>query len=267
MRLGVIIFGLGALATGVMDLLWGAFDPSHQPIQAWGDHVPGSGALAYIVGALLVVGGTAVTITRSRSLGGAILMLVYLLFAAFWLPRLYTAPLVLGVHPGVYIGVLGGICQQLIVVCAAYVTYTWAKPSNVSHTPSPVVRWAFGLSSIDFGLQHLTNLHSLENVAMVPTWMPFGSTFWIVLTGVAFLLAGIAILIGTADVLAARLLAAMLLVFSVVTLIPILLAAPHDEGNWGGNMYEIVAAASAWILAEALATTRGWTKPAAVADS
>jgi len=42
-----------------------------------------------------------------------------------------------------------------------------------------------------------------------------GGNFWAILTGTAFALAGIAILSGILDVLAARLLALMLLVFSV----------------------------------------------------
>jgi hypothetical protein len=56
--------------------------------------------------------------------------------------------------------------------------------------------------------------------------------------------------IAVLDVLAARLLALMFVVFSVVTLVPGLLAAPHDQANWGGNTYEILVAASVWILAE-----------------
>lgn len=44
---------------------------------------------------------------------------------------------------------------------------------------------------------------------MIPNWMPFGGAFWVVLTGVAFVLPGLAILSGILDVLAERLLALM----------------------------------------------------------
>jgi hypothetical protein len=91
----------------------------------------------------------------------------------------------------------------------------------------------------------------------VPAWMPLGPTFWVAFTGVAFIAAGLAIIIRVADVLAARLLSLMLLVFSSTTLASFLIAAPKMEGNWGANTYNIIAAASAWILADWLAD-RPW---------
>ncbi len=237
MKLGIWVFGLATTATGVVDLIWRALDPKHQPLQAWGDHVPGSSIYAYAIGILLIAGGAAVLGARTRRAGAALLALVYLIVAGFWLPRLVTAPEYLGQSLGVYVGVLAGICGALLVAFAASIVYAGRV--------SPAVRIAFGLCAIIFGLQHLLNLHSPNNTAMVPGWMPFGQVFWVVLTGTAFVLAGLAIIIRIGDILAARLLALMFLVFSVVTLIPFLVAAPHDEGNWGGNLYELVVAASA----------------------
>lgn len=245
MKVGIWIFGLAQIATGVVNLVWGALDPDHQPLKAWGDHVPGSSIYAYAIGIMLVVGGAAVLSPRTRRPGAVVLALVYLAVAIFWVPRLHTAPAILGQTPGVYVGILAGICAALIVVYAALIVYDGRV--------SPAVRIAFGLCAVVFGLQHLLNLHSPNNTAMVPAWMPFGQVFWVVFTGAAFVLAGIAIVIRVADVTAAKLLALMLLVFSAVTLVPGLIAFPHEEGNWGGNFYEIVAAASAWIVAESLA--------------
>ncbi|HTV74386.1 MAG TPA: hypothetical protein VME66_11890 [Candidatus Acidoferrales bacterium] len=247
MRPAVYLFGLAAIGTGIVDLVWGAFDTDHQPLQAWGDHVPGSHLFAYIVGVLLVAGGVAVFSERSRRFGASVLAVIYLVFAIFWLPRLYTAPHFLGQYPRVYIGVLAGICSNIIVVCAAMI---------VSGSATTATRWIFGLCTIIFGLQHWTNLNGPNNIEMVPSWMPFGQIFWVGLTGTAFILAGIAILIRIADVLAARLLALMFFVFSVVTLIPGLIAFPREEVNWGGNIYEFIAVASAWILADWLVARR-----------
>jgi len=254
MRIAIFVYGLAAMATGIVDLVYGAFDPAHQPIQAFGDHVPGSHALAYVVGVCLIVGGAAVLNRRSARIGAVILAAVYLLMAIFWLPRFHTAPMYLGYTPKVYIGVLGGVCQELVVVCAALVVYVVAsRPGSRVERAMPVVRWVFGLSTIDFGLQHLTGISNPLNTEMVPVWMPFGSAFWIVLTGMAFVLAGIAVLSGVQGVLATRLLALMFFVFSAVTLLPGLITDPHGESNWGGNAYEFVVVGSAWIFAEWLA--------------
>jgi uncharacterized membrane protein YphA (DoxX/SURF4 family) len=91
---------------------------------------------------------------------------------------------------------------------------------------------------------------------MIPKWMPLGGAFWAVFTGIAFVLAGLAILSGVLDVLAARLLGLMLLVFSAVVLAPLPLASPHDHVAWGANAYNLAAVGAAWIVADWLATRR-----------
>ena len=45
-NLGIYVYGLSSAAVGIMDFIWGGFDPAHQPIQAFGDHIPGSQILA-----------------------------------------------------------------------------------------------------------------------------------------------------------------------------------------------------------------------------
>jgi hypothetical protein len=89
-----------------------------------------------------------------------------------------------------------------------------------------------------------------DNIVYVPTWMPLGREFWVIATGICFVLAGLAILSGILDVLAPRLLALMLFVFSAVTLVPGIVAFPHRHDVWGGNAYQLAAVAAAWIFAD-----------------
>jgi hypothetical protein len=67
---------------------------------------------------------------------------------------------------------------------------------------------------------------------MIPKWMPLGAAFWVVISGIAFLLAGLAILSGILKALAARLLALMLLIFEVV-LVSLVFAHPGAHQVWG----------------------------------
>jgi hypothetical protein len=69
-------------------------------------------------------------------------------------------------------------------------------------------------------------------------------------------LAGLAILSGILDALAARLLALMLLIFSALVLAPMVFAYPHNHIAWGGNAYNLAAVGAAWILADWLSTRR-----------
>ena len=91
---------------------------------------------------------------------------------------------------------------------------------------------------------------------MIPGWMPLTPEFWIVLTGIAFVLAGVAILAQVLDVLAARMLTAMLLLFDVLVLVRLPLASPHNHVAWGANAYNLAAAGAVWIFAESIARRR-----------
>ncbi len=252
-RVGVYLYGFASAAAGVMDFIWGDFDTSHQPIQAFGDHIPGREILAYITAVWMIAGGVAIVWRRSARAGAAALASIYFVFAVFWLPRFYTAAHYVGFRISVEIGVFAGFGSQLIAVAAGALVYSFLAAQNALWPRTILVaRWIFGVCSIAFGLGHLTSIQ--ENTIYVPRWMPLGGEFWTIVTGICFVLAGLAILSGILDVLAARLLALMFLVFNLVALPPFIFANPHRHAAWGGNTYNLAAVASAWILAASLAT-------------
>ena len=155
---------------------------------------------------------------------------------------------------------LAALAQQLILVVAAVIIYASSYARNSASRPSLppaaalICRWTFGLCSVFFGLAHFTGMQDVA--PMIPRWMPFGGSFWAVLTGIAFVLAGLAMLSKVLDVLAARLLALMLLIFSAVVLAPMIFAYPHNHIAWGGNAYNLAAVGTAWIFGDWLATCR-----------
>jgi uncharacterized membrane protein YphA (DoxX/SURF4 family) len=91
---------------------------------------------------------------------------------------------------------------------------------------------------------------------MVPTWIPGGSAFWAWLTGLAHLAAGLALIAGIQPILAARLLAAMFLVFQLCVWAPGLFTVPANHVIWSGNAVNLSAVAAAWVLADWLARAR-----------
>jgi uncharacterized membrane protein len=254
-KLGIYLYGIGTVAAGVFDLIWGEFEPAHQPIQAWGD-VPHHWVVAYVAAVCLILAGAAVLFRRTAQIGAVACAVLYSAFALFSFPRFVTAPRILGHHVSIYIGILGGVAQQAILVAAALMVYTYFATRL---TPAPdavriVTRWIFGLSSINFGIDHFNAVRIVA--AMVPSWMPFAGNFWAVLTGIAFLLAGLAIISRVLDVLAARLLGLMLLVFSALTLAPSVPAHVHNHVAWGSNAYNLAAVGGVWIFSEWIACRR-----------
>lgn len=257
MRISVSVFGVASAFAGVLDLVWGNFEPAHQPIQAWGDHIPGQTVLAYLVASCLIAAGTAVLFRRTTRPGALVLAIVYFAFAAFWLPRFYSAPHVLGIRFSVMVGLVAGVAMQLILVAAAAIVEALASKADSRSLERATIigRYIFGLGSVSFGLVHLSNIPATAR--MIPRWMPCGADFWTILTGIAFVLAGFAILARVLDVIAARLLALMLLSFDVLVLAPLPFAAPHSHVAWGSNAYNLAAVGAFWIFSELLAQQGG----------
>ena len=114
-RAGVWFYSLATVATGILDIVWGAFEPSHQPIQSLGQHIPGERVLAYLAGAWLVAAGMAILWRRAARMGIAGTAIVYLVFGLFWLPRFHAMTQKFGFRIGVIIFVLGGIGAQVLL--------------------------------------------------------------------------------------------------------------------------------------------------------
>lgn len=241
------LFGIASALAGLFDLIWGEFEPAHQPIQAWSDNIPGIAILARIAAIWLILAGLSLLVRPAARMGAAGLAILYGIFCFFPLPRLISAPHYLGYHPSVYIGVLVSVTQNLILFIAGLLLWlNLTKPGCSSRSVTLLARILFGLCCIDFAFGHFTGIPA--TAAMIPHWIPLGGTFWTILTGIAFMLAGLAIITGILDVLAARLLSLMLLLFSLVVLAPRAFDSPHNHVPWGSNAYNLTAVASAWIL-------------------
>jgi len=203
----------------------------------------------------MLTGGVAILWPRSARAGAAALDVIYSIFALFWVPRLYTAPHYLGVRIPVYIGVLAGLVMELIAFAGGALIYaSLATRKSTWPRTLQIMRWIFGLCSIDFGLNHLVDIK--DCLVYVPKSMPLGQEFWVIVTGICFVLAGLAILTGIQDVLAARLLALMFLTFNVLALPQFIFADPKNHAAWGGNAFNLALVAANWLLADSMAIHR-----------
>jgi hypothetical protein len=228
MRVGVYLYGMVSIAAGVLDLVWGEFESAHQPIQAFGDRIPGVQIMAYIAAVWLIAGGAVILWRPTARFGAAALGILYCMFGVCFFPRFNTAPHFLGYNASVYIGVLGTVGMQIILAVAAAIVYaSMGSRGSLSPRAAAIARWTFAVSVVVFGLVHLTGVEFAA--PMVPKWMPLGGRFWTVFTGIAFVLGGLAIVAGILEVLAAWLVGLMLLSFNALALLPLIFASPHDH--------------------------------------
>ncbi len=253
MKIGVWFYGLGTVLTGILNIAWGAFDASHQPIKSLGNNLPGQHILAYVAGVWLVAAGLAILWRRSARIGAAASAIAYLIFAALWLPRYSAGIHAYGWRIAVLLGITFGLAQQLMLVAPAAIVYAYtASPDSLLQRRAAIAaRWMLGLPPIIFGLFHLAAISVFAS--FVPHWMHFGN-YWAVLTGIAFCLAGSAICSGIMDVLAARLLALMLLLFEGLVEIPPIFIRSHNQPTWGAAVYNVAAIGACLVFAEFLAS-------------
>lgn len=132
-----------------MDIAWGAFDASHQPIQALVKNFPGLHILAYFAGVWLVAAGLAILWQRSARISAAASGLAYLVFAALWATRYYAGVHTLGWRINVIAGVSFGLAQQLMLVAPAAIVYTsTASPdSPLQKREAIAARWMLEFAS------------------------------------------------------------------------------------------------------------------------
>lgn len=245
-KLGSHVYGLGAVALGIVGLVWGDFATNWQPIQTVG--VSHREALAYVTAACLLSAGLAIQWRRSAPAGLLVLAVLYFIFAMLWLPRVVGYPQLFGTW--------GGMLEEMAPAAAAVVAYASLLPrgSAAATRADRIGRLTFGVCAVSFGLVHFFAVP--QTAAMVPRWIPPGQTFWAVATGVAHLLAGVAILTGVLAPLASRLLTAMLVGFGVLVWAPALFANPRAHMTWAGNAVNLTMIGAAWVVADSIASRK-----------
>ena len=98
---GIHVYGFGAMAIGLVGLVWGDFADIWQPIQAFGN-VPHRKALAYLIAVSLLLAGAAIQWRRTAQAGALVVAALNALFAVFWLPRVIGFPRIYGTWSGFF---------------------------------------------------------------------------------------------------------------------------------------------------------------------
>jgi uncharacterized membrane protein len=235
---GSRIYGLAAVLLGAVILAWRDFVATWQPLPA---ALPQPTVLAYLAGAIFVAAGLALVMRRWERLAALAVAALSLVFAAGWAGRIAGAPQVFAMWLG--------LAEQLAVVLGgiAVIAAGRGRAGPTAHG----VRVLFGLCLLAFGTAHL--LYARETAAMVPAWLPPGTRFWALATGVADIAAGLALLVGPLALVAARLATLMFLGFGALVWLPMLVAMPTDQTTWAGNAINLAIAAGAWTVADLIA--------------
>jgi hypothetical protein len=230
-NLGRHVFGVAALALGLVTLAWHDYNGWHQPRY-----------LVYAAGAAQIFGGAAIQFPRIVKTGAAVLGAVYLVFALQCVPGIVAAPQVYNSW--------GNFFEQFSLVTGAAIVYARFSSAWSRETLDRVGRVLLGICVTSFTLEQAFYLP--PTAALVTKWLPPSQMFWALATTVLFALAAVALLANRMALLATRLLTMMLVIFGVFVWVPLLLANPRSHTNWSETAETFAIAGVVWILADLL---------------
>lgn len=245
--LGRHVYGLAAVAFGIITLVWHDFN-GWQQIRPLGN-VPHREILVYLAAAIEIVGGIAIQFPRTVRAGAIVLGAVYLTFALLWVPNIVATPQIYDRW--------GNFFEQFSIVSGALIVYAVSAKGN-SERAQRLARTGcifFGICVVSFTLEQFFYLSA--TAAFVPKWIPPGQMFWAITTTIALALAAIALLSGRSALLASRLLTVMLVGFGLLVWLPAPFADPHKLINWAGNAQNLAITGAAWIVTDFLSENRG----------
>jgi hypothetical protein len=234
-KLGRDVFGVAALASGLITLAWHDSNDGHQ--------------LRYIVyaaAAALIFGGAAIQFRRTAKAGAAVLGAAYLVFVLLCVPGIVAAPQIYNSW--------GNFFEQFSLLSGAAIVYVQLSSAWPPETLNRTGRILLGLCAASFSLEQAFYLDATAK--FVPKWVPPTQMFWAVTTTVFFALAAVALLTNRMALLASRLLTMMVVGFGLLVWVPLILSNPHNHTTWSENAETFEIAGAIWILADLLGAYR-----------
>jgi uncharacterized membrane protein YphA (DoxX/SURF4 family) len=245
-RLGRHVYGIAAIAFGVITFVWHDFN-GWQQIRPLGN-IGHRDVLLFCAILIELFGGVAIQWSKTARAGALALGALYLAFALLWVPHIVA-------NSKAYDS-WGNFFEQFSIVSGALIVYgsIGRNDSKQAAGLAQIGYVCFGICVISFMLEQLFYLSG--TASFVPKWIPPGQMFWAILTTVAFALAAIALLSGRAALLASRLLTIMLIGFGLLVWLPRPFVDPHQLMNWAGNAQNLAITGAAWIVTDFLSQSQ-----------
>ena len=241
---GQAVFAAVLIGIGIIGLVQGGFAPIWDGVPK---ALPAREILAWICTLMCLVCGLGLFWGRSATVSARVL----LAWLFLWMLLVKGRPIVL--QPTVEV-VYESWGETAVLVAAAWVLYAgfaadWDRRHFAFATGERGVRIArviYALALIGFGLSHLA--YPSDTAGLVPAWIP-GHTAWVYITGVAYLAAAAAILIGVLARLAATLSVLQIAGFTLLVWGPTLIKGPN-AGEWSEFVLSCALTAGAWVVAD-----------------
>ncbi|MGH9743844.1 MAG: DoxX family membrane protein [Candidatus Acidiferrum sp.] len=242
---GHAVFAATLIGLGILGLIQGNFTPIWDPVPKG---VPAREVLVYLCAFISLASGIGLLWHRTA----ATAVRVLLAWLVLWL-LVFRLP---GLFHSLTVDVYWSCCETAVMVAGAWVLYVWFAADwdrkrlrfASGDNGLRIARILYGLALIPFGIAHFTYLQN--TVSLVPRWL-FWHVFWAYFTGSAFIVGGVAVLIGVSARLAAALSALEIGMFTLLVWLPIVAAPGHKSAfQWSETIVSAALTAGAWVVAD-----------------
>src|ERR1035438_3834842 len=148
--LGRHIYGLAAVAFGVITLVWHDFN-NWQQVRALGN-ISHHEILVYLAAAIELFGGIAIQWPRTARAGAFALGTIYLIFALLWVPHIVATPQIYDPW--------GNFFEQFSLVSGALIVYASVRQNDSARTAraAEIGYICFGICVVSLTLEQLVYL-------------------------------------------------------------------------------------------------------------
>jgi hypothetical protein len=230
-NLGRHVFGVAALASGIITLAWHDYND-------W----PQLRYFVYAAAVAQIFGGVAIQFRGTAKRGAVALGAGYLVAVLLCMPLIVSTPKIYNSW--------GNFFEQFSLLTGAGIAYAGLSSAWPRERLHRTGRILLGICTVSFALEQAAYIGA--TAGFVPKWIPLGQMFWAVATTVLFALGAVALLANRMALLATRLLTIMIVSFGLLVWVPLVLSDPHSHRNWSEIAENFAIAGAIWILVDLL---------------